>query len=103
MNPAFTGVLSYWFLQTIAMGMTALLIPNLRITSLFGAVGIVIALAFGVAIAFFVTLLLVPAMYTIGVDIGRTTANGRDRVLGWFGKGPGPGSDDTDSVTHHAG
>jgi len=30
---------------------------------------IVIALAFGVFIAFFVTLLLVPAMYTIGVDI----------------------------------
>ena len=66
---------------------------------------IVIALAFGVAIAFFVTLLLVPAMYTVGVDIGRSTARGRDRVLGWFGKGPrgGAGGDDADSVTHHAG
>ncbi|HKJ17492.1 MAG TPA: efflux RND transporter permease subunit [Xanthomonadales bacterium] len=49
---------------------------------------VVISLAFGVALAFFVTLFLVPAMYTVGVDIGRTTANGRDRVLGWFGKGP---------------
>jgi multidrug efflux pump subunit AcrB len=61
---------------------------------------IVIALAFGVAIAFFVTLLLVPAMYTIGVDIGRTTANGRDRVLGWFGKGPNrkPDEPEADSI-----
>jgi multidrug efflux pump subunit AcrB len=46
---------------------------------------VVISLAFGVAIAFFVTLFLVPAMYTIGVDISHSTARGRDRVVGWFG------------------
>jgi multidrug efflux pump subunit AcrB len=46
---------------------------------------VVIALSFGVAIAFFVTLFLVPAMFTIGVDISRATAHGRDRVRGWFG------------------
>ena len=66
---------------------------------------IVIALAFGVAIAFFVTLLLVPVMYTIGVDIGRTTAAGRDRVLGWFGKGPRSksGGNSDSSITHQTG
>jgi len=47
---------------------------------------VVISLAFGVAIAFFVTLFLVPAMYTIGLDISRGTARARDRVLGWFGR-----------------
>ncbi len=46
---------------------------------------VVISLAFGVAVAFFVTLFLVPAMYTIGVDISRGTARVRDRVVGWFG------------------
>ncbi|GJM10443.1 MAG: acriflavin resistance protein [Lysobacteraceae bacterium] len=35
---------------------------------------IVVALAFGVFMAFFVTLLLVPSMYAIGVDIARTRA-----------------------------
>ena len=60
---------------------------------------IVIALAFGVAIAFFVTLFLVPAMYTIGVDISHAGARGKNRVLGWFGRGDGhkhsrePGTD----------
>jgi putative membrane protein len=38
--------LTYWFLQTIAMAVTALIIPRLKITSVFGALGIVIALAF---------------------------------------------------------
>ena len=38
--------LTYWFLQTVAMLITAFLIPNLRITSIFGAIFIVIALAF---------------------------------------------------------
>ncbi|NNE05207.1 MAG: efflux RND transporter permease subunit [Xanthomonadales bacterium] len=42
---------------------------------------VVIALAFGVGIAFFVTLLLVPAMYTIGVDIGRQTSRAKNAVL----------------------
>ena len=41
-----TDVLNYWVLQTFAMGLTALLIPRLRITSIFGAFKIVAALAF---------------------------------------------------------
>jgi multidrug efflux pump subunit AcrB len=47
---------------------------------------VVISLAFGVAIAFFVTLFLVPSMYTIGLDISHGTARLRGRVLGWFGR-----------------
>lgn len=38
--------LNYWVLQTLAMGVTALLIPKLRITGIFGAFKIVAALAF---------------------------------------------------------
>jgi len=38
--------LNYWILQTLAMGFTALLIPRLRITGIFGAFKIVAALAF---------------------------------------------------------
>ena len=38
--------LNYWILQSIAMGVTALLIPKLRITSIIGPIGAVIALAF---------------------------------------------------------
>jgi uncharacterized membrane protein YvlD (DUF360 family) len=38
--------LNYWVLQTLAMGVTALLIPRLRITGIFGAFKIVAALAF---------------------------------------------------------
>jgi len=34
-----------WLLNTIAMMLTALVIPGLRITSIFGAIGIVLALA----------------------------------------------------------
>ncbi|WP_334079040.1 efflux RND transporter permease subunit [Microbulbifer sp. M83] len=41
---------------------------------------IVVALAFGVFVAFFVTLLLVPALYGVGVDIGAATGRARDRV-----------------------
>lgn len=37
---------NFWILQSITMGLTALLLPNLRITNPLGAVGIVIALAF---------------------------------------------------------
>lgn len=37
---------SYWILQTVVMLITAALIPNLRITSIFGAILIVVALAF---------------------------------------------------------
>ena len=35
----------HWLLQTVAMMITALLIPRMRITSIFGALGIVMALA----------------------------------------------------------
>jgi uncharacterized membrane protein YvlD (DUF360 family) len=40
------SALRHWLLQTVAMMLTALVIPRLRITSIFGAFGIVIALAF---------------------------------------------------------
>ena len=43
---------------------------------------IVIALAFGVFFAFFVTLLMVPALYGIGVDISGFFA----RIKGWIGQ-----------------
>jgi putative membrane protein len=45
MQAPFTGTLSYWFLQTVAMALTALLIPGLRITSIFGAAAAVVGLA----------------------------------------------------------
>ena len=41
----FRGTINYWALQTIAMMVTAALIPRMRITSIFGALGIVLALA----------------------------------------------------------
>ncbi|MDX1459569.1 MAG: efflux RND transporter permease subunit [Xanthomonadales bacterium] len=41
---------------------------------------VVISLAFGVALAFFVTLFLVPALFTIGVDINRQTHRAMDAV-----------------------
>jgi uncharacterized membrane protein YvlD (DUF360 family) len=41
----YRGVINYWALQTLAMMVTAALIPRMRITSLFGALGIVLALA----------------------------------------------------------
>jgi putative membrane protein len=40
----YRGLINYWGLQTVAMMVTALLIPRMRITSLFGALGIVLAL-----------------------------------------------------------
>lgn len=36
----------FWLIQTVAMIFTALLIPRLQITNVFGAIGIVVALAF---------------------------------------------------------
>jgi len=42
----FSFNLGYWVLQSLAMIATALLIPRLTITSIFGAIGIVIAIAF---------------------------------------------------------
>jgi multidrug efflux pump subunit AcrB len=43
---------------------------------------IVVALAFGVFLAFFVTLLLVPSLYAIGVDIQNLLARIKNRVKG---------------------
>ncbi len=45
---------------------------------------IVVALAFGVFTAFFVTLLMVPALYAIGVDIAEWRARASGRVKGWM-------------------
>jgi len=45
---------------------------------------IVVSLVSGVFIAFFVTLLMVPALYAIGVDITALRARVRQRVTGWF-------------------
>jgi multidrug efflux pump subunit AcrB len=45
---------------------------------------IVVSLVSGVFIAFFVTLLMVPAMYAIGVDITALRARIRQRIKGWF-------------------
>ena len=45
MNELLPGTFNYWFLQTLAMGLTALLIPKLRITSVFGALITVVSLA----------------------------------------------------------
>ena len=39
------SALRHWLLQTVAMMLTALVIPRLRITSIIGAFGIVVALA----------------------------------------------------------
>jgi putative membrane protein len=46
MNQLIELNISYWGLQTVAMLITAFLIPKLRITSVFGALLIVLALAF---------------------------------------------------------
>lgn len=40
----YRGLINYWGLQTVAMMLTALVIPRMRITSIFGALGIVLAL-----------------------------------------------------------
>jgi multidrug efflux pump subunit AcrB len=41
---------------------------------------IVIALTFGVFIAFFVTLLMVPALYAIGIDLGERSSSVKARL-----------------------
>lgn len=43
---------------------------------------VVVALAFGVFFAFFVTLLMVPALYGIGLDISESTARLKNKVFG---------------------
>ena len=45
MGDTLHGLLNTWALQTIAMALTALLLPKLRITSILGASGTVAALA----------------------------------------------------------
>jgi multidrug efflux pump subunit AcrB len=47
---------------------------------------IVVSLVFGVFCAFFVTLLMVPALYAIGVDAAQFRLRVRKRVRGWFGR-----------------
>ena len=54
---------------------------------------VVVSLCFGVFIAFFVTLLLVPALYAVGVDISSLAGRTRDRVRRLFGRGPRSGGD----------
>ena len=47
---------------------------------------IVVSLAFGVLLAFFVTLLLVPALYGIGLDISGAKHRSMNRLRGWTSK-----------------
>jgi multidrug efflux pump subunit AcrB len=49
---------------------------------------IVVSLVSGVFVAFFVTLLMVPAMYAIGVDIAEFRAKAKQKVKGWFNRQP---------------
>ncbi len=49
---------------------------------------IVVALAFGVFFAFFVTLLMVPSLYGIGLDIGEFFARGKDKINRKLHRGP---------------
>ncbi len=54
---------------------------------------IVLALASGVAIAFFVTLLLVPSLYAIGVDFAAVKERGKAVVKGWFSASAKPAAE----------
>jgi multidrug efflux pump subunit AcrB len=47
---------------------------------------IVVSLAFGVFLAFFVTLMMVPALYGIGLDIKATRTKIFNRIKSWFSK-----------------
>ncbi|MGB5487787.1 MAG: efflux RND transporter permease subunit, partial [Lysobacterales bacterium] len=49
---------------------------------------IVVALAFGVFFAFFVTLLMVPSLYGIGLDISEFFARGKDKINRKLHRGP---------------
>ena len=49
---------------------------------------IVVALAFGVFFAFFVTLLMVPALYAIGLDISDFLTRSKDRIRGKLQRRP---------------
>jgi multidrug efflux pump subunit AcrB len=59
---------------------------------------IVVSLVFGVFTAFFVTLLMVPALYAIGVDMAAFRARVKQRVRGWFGRDAGQGSKHADQA-----
>ena len=61
---------------------------------------IVVSLVFGVFTAFFVTLLMVPALYAIGVDLTDLRARTRARVKGWFNR---RGSKHESTTAGHAG
>ncbi len=60
---------------------------------------IVVSLVFGVFTAFFVTLLMVPALYAIGIDMADFRARAKGRVLGWFGRGRDHGSKPADQAS----
>ena len=49
---------------------------------------IVVSLVSGVFVAFFVTLLMVPALYAAGVDIAEFRVRVKQRVKGWFNRQP---------------
>ena len=59
---------------------------------------IVVSLVFGVFTAFFVTLLMVPALYAIGVDIAEFRARSKERVKGLFTRKSGQGSKPADQA-----
>lgn len=46
---------------------------------------VVVALSFGVFMAFFVTLLMVPALYGIGIDVSEAMARGKQKIKNRFG------------------
>jgi len=49
---------------------------------------VVVSLAFGVFCAFFVTLLMVPSLYAIGLDIGDFFTRGKEKIRGKLNRGP---------------
>jgi len=59
---------------------------------------IVVSLVFGVFTAFFVTLLMVPALYAIGIDVAAYRARVKQRVRGWFGREAGQSSKHADQA-----
>jgi multidrug efflux pump subunit AcrB len=69
---------------TTIVGLTPLLLER-SIQAKF-LIPIALSLVSGVAIAFFVTLLMVPALYAIGVDIADFRARSRKRIKGWFSR-----------------
>jgi multidrug efflux pump subunit AcrB len=60
---------------------------------------VVVSLCFGVLIAFFVTLLLVPALYAIGVDVTKISSRVKNRFRRGGGKAE-PDSEPTATGAH---